>query len=99
MFTSIFRWRVGDALQSLADHAENGLVPVLRECPGFVAYYVVDAGDGEAVTICVFESRETELASREKALAYERTREGAAMPELLEIKAGEIVVSAYRAPD
>ena len=96
MFTSIFRWRVEGSLEDLAGKAEKGLVPVLRQCPGFIAYYVVDTGDGHAATICVFESRETELASRDKAAAWAKDNASAYLPEPPEITAGETLIAVTR---
>ena len=94
MFTSIFRWNVSGSVTDLADKAEQGLVPVLRDCPGFLAYYVVDIGDGQAATICVFESRETEMASRAKATEWAQQNAGAALPDPPQISAGETLVAA-----
>jgi len=96
MFTSIFRWRVEGSLQELADKAKSGLAPVLQQCPGFIAYYVVDLGDGEAATICVFESRETELASRAKAADWAKQNAGDALSEPPQISAGETLVAVSR---
>ena len=96
MFTSIFRWRVDGSLEDLAALAEKGLVPILKGCPGFIAYCVVDTGDGHAATICVFESRETELASRDKAAAWAKENAGAYLPDAPEITAGETLVVATR---
>jgi hypothetical protein len=40
MYASIRRYLVEGAIQELARRAEEGLVPIFQENPGFVAYYV-----------------------------------------------------------
>jgi hypothetical protein len=45
----------------------EGFVPIIRETPGFVAYYDVDAGDGVMVSISVFEHKEAEEESTFRA--------------------------------
>jgi hypothetical protein len=45
----------------------EGFVPIIRDIPGFVAYYDVDAGDGVMVSISVFEHKEAEEESTFKA--------------------------------
>ena len=42
-------------------------VPIIREMPGFVGYYDVDAADGVMVSISVFEHKEAEEESTFKA--------------------------------
>ena len=46
---------------------KEGFVPIIREIPGFVAYYDVDAGDGVMVSISVFEHKEAEEESTFRA--------------------------------
>ena len=48
--------------------ANRGLVPILGGTPGFIAYYIVDGGDGKLGSISVFE---------ERAAAEESTRRAA----------------------
>jgi hypothetical protein len=38
----------------VAKVAQEGFVPIISEMPGFVAHYLVDAGDGVMVTTSVF---------------------------------------------
>jgi hypothetical protein len=42
-------------------------VPIISEMPGFVAYYLVDAGDGVQVGISVFEHKDAEEQSTFRA--------------------------------
>jgi hypothetical protein len=46
---------------------EEHFLPDISGLPGFVAYYAVDCGDGDIVTISVFESPESEQRSMRMA--------------------------------
>lgn len=48
--------RVGEAARDVQD----GLGPLLSQAPGFLAYYVLDAGSNNVVAISIFESKEAE---------------------------------------
>jgi Antibiotic biosynthesis monooxygenase len=45
--------RVGEATRDV----QGGLGPIISEVPGFVAYYVLDAGNNTVVAISIFENR------------------------------------------
>ena len=59
--------------EGVTDPSEAGritretFVPIIREMPGFVAYFDVDAGDGVMISISVFEHKEAEEESTFKA--------------------------------
>ena len=46
---------------------EEGFIPIISEMPEFVAYYMVDAGDGVVVSTSVFEHKEAEEESNWRA--------------------------------
>jgi hypothetical protein len=70
--------------------------PQLEEMPGFVAYEVVDCGDGTVSTFTVCRDRET--ADRSLDLAAEFVRDDLADIEIerLEALGGEVMVSRAR---
>lgn len=49
---------------------EQGLVPFLRKEPGFVEMYIVLVGEGEGVSISIFESREDAEDGNRKSLEW-----------------------------
>jgi hypothetical protein len=59
--------------EGVTDPSEAGritretFVPIVREIPGFVGYYDVDAGAGVMLSISVFEHKEAEEESTFKA--------------------------------
>jgi hypothetical protein len=53
MYTAIRTYTTSDSAE-LAKRVQEEFVPMMRDVPGFVGYYVVDAGDGRiaSITVC-----------------------------------------------
>ena len=53
MYAAISTYEVTD-LDEMAELVKDGFLPIVESVPGFVAYYLVDAGEGLAtsITIC-----------------------------------------------
>ena len=66
-------------------------VPVIREMPGFVGYYDVDAGDGVMVSISVFEHKEAEEQSTFKARDFVAKDLEPLLPNPPQVTAGEVL--------
>jgi hypothetical protein len=47
----------------VAQLVDEGFIPIISEMPGFVAYYMADAGDGVIVSSSVFEHKDVEEQS------------------------------------
>jgi len=75
--------------------AREGFVPIISEMPGFVAYYLVDAGDGVMVSSSVFEHKDAEEQSTFVAGEFVAEHLAPLMPNPPRITAGEVV--AYKA--
>ena len=90
MYASIRQYRT-DNVEEVARRAQDGFVPIVREVPGFSAYYIVDGGDGAFTTITIAEDKAGVEESVDKA--GEWVRENAA--ELVEgsptVSNGEVV--------
>ena len=56
MYAAIRTYQTIDAGE-VTRRANRGFVPILRGTPGFIAYYIVDGGDGRLASISVFEER------------------------------------------
>ena len=57
MYVVIRKFNKMRELDEVARRAEAGVGPLLREAPGFKAYYVCDGGHGVGFSVTVFESR------------------------------------------
>jgi hypothetical protein len=73
---------------------KEGFVPLVREVPGFVAYYWIDAGNGTMVSTSVFEDRAGAEASIERAADFVREKLASLVPNPPQVTAGEVVASA-----
>jgi hypothetical protein len=97
MYASIRRYGgVTGSVKDLAQKAESGLVPIFKKNPGFVAYYVVDGGDGHLASVSVFDSAEAAHNSNEQAAAWVKDNVSQFMPEAPQITHGQVLVSAKR---
>ncbi len=69
MFAAIRTYGMTD-IEELSELVKDGFLPIVESVPGFVAYYVVDAGDGVAssITICEDKAGVDESTSREAAV-------------------------------
>ncbi len=80
-------------VRHVARRAQTGVGELLRHCPGFRAYYVLEAGEGVACSITIFDDRETARVAHEKAMSFIR----ASMVDLIDgepqITEGEVLVS------
>ncbi len=68
MYASVRRYEIDPAsLDELKGWVEEGFVPIVSGVPGFVAYYIVSAGEGEVVAINVFEDQASAEESTRRA--------------------------------
>jgi heme-degrading monooxygenase HmoA len=74
---------------------EKGLVPILREVPGFRGYYAIRCGERAGVSVTLFASKEAARAGQERGIAWVRANlaelYGGHPPETM---AGEVIVTA-----
>ncbi|WP_416981085.1 hypothetical protein [Streptomyces sp. T028] len=73
---------------------DEGFVPLMREVPGFVAYYWLDAGDGVMVSTSVFQDRAGAEESIARAADFVRDHLAALLPNPPQVTAGEVVAHA-----
>ena len=69
MYGVIRRYRLAEGAQiaDLMQRVQRGFVPILAQVPGFVAYHVVDLGDGGLVSVSVFEGQDAAEDSTRRA--------------------------------
>jgi hypothetical protein len=91
MYVAVRRYEGVTDPQRVAKLGEEGFVPIISELPGFVAHYLVDAGDGVMVGISVFEHKEAEEESTFVAGEFVEEHLLPLMPNRPQITAGEVV--------
>jgi heme-degrading monooxygenase HmoA len=68
MFTTIRKYHVKHgSTKELARRLQDGLVPLLRQMPGFKGYYLLDGGPDVFISIRMFESADEAFAANESA--------------------------------
>jgi hypothetical protein len=95
MYAAVRRFEGVSDSQKVAQVAEEGFLPIVSEMPGFVAYYLVDAGDGVTVSTSVFEHKDAEEQSTFRAGKFVAEHLAPLMPNPPQVTAGEVV--AYKA--
>jgi hypothetical protein len=73
---------------------QEEFVRILREVPGFVAYYWVDAGDGVMLSTSVFQDEAGEEESTSRAAEYVRANLESLLPNPPQVTAGHVVASS-----
>jgi hypothetical protein len=91
MYVAVRRYEGVSDPQKVAKLGEEGFVPIISELPGFVAHYLVDAGDGVMVGISVFEHKDAEEESTFVAGAFVAEHLEPLLPNRPQITAGEVV--------
>jgi hypothetical protein len=71
----------------------EGFIPIISEMPGFVAYYLVDAGDGVIVSTSVFEHKDAEEQSTFRAGEFVAEHLAPLLPNPPQVTAGEVEAS------
>jgi hypothetical protein len=79
--------------QKVGQVAKEGFVPIISEMPGFVAWYMVDAGDGVLVTTSVFEHKDAEEQSTFMAGEFIAEHLRPLFPNPPQVTAGEVIAS------
>lgn len=97
MFTTIRQYRGDpDQVAEMAHVADEKFADRLAEQEGFVAYEMVDAGDGIVFTITVFSDREMAERSNELAADFIRTSLQGYTLERTSAHTGEVIVNRAR---
>ncbi|MEU9987001.1 hypothetical protein AB0E10_09380 [Streptomyces sp. NPDC048045] len=72
---------------------DEGFVTLLRQVPGFVAYYWVDAGGGVMVSMSVFEDQAGADESVKRAADFVRDHLESLLPNPPQVSAGQVVAA------
>ena len=93
MYATIRRYEdVTDPVEA-GRRVSEGFVPLVRQIPGFVAYYWIDAGDGTMASTSVFEDRAGADASTERAASWVQENIASLLPNPPLMTSGEVVAA------
>ncbi len=95
MYGAIRTYRVTD-VGELTTAVRDEFIPLVRDIPGFVAYYVVDSGGGTVSSITICEDKAGVDASTARAKDWVQERLSSLIESGPEIKTGEIVADHAR---
>ncbi len=93
MYASIRRYEVRHGAEAeVVQRANEGFVPIISEASGFVAYYIVDAGNGVLATVSIFQDQAGLEESNAIAAEWVEEHLASLVPDPPEITAGEVKV-------
>jgi hypothetical protein len=95
MYAAIRKYRVTDAAE-IARRVKDEFVPTVQDVPGFIAYYVVDPGDGRLASVTVCEDKTGVDESTTRAADWVKERLASLIESGPEITAGEVTVEHSR---
>ncbi len=96
MYAAIRRYHTDlDSVDEIARRVNEEFVDMISDMPGFVAYFVIDAGQGEIGSVSVFEDQESAEESNSRAEEWVRQNLSDLLPTPPDFAPGEVV--AYRA--
>ena len=93
MYAAVRRYEGVTDPKEVARQVEEHFLPMIREMPGFVAYYWVDAGDGVMDSISIFEHQAAEEESSWRAGQFVAQHIARLSPNPPQVTAGDVVVA------
>jgi hypothetical protein len=78
--------------EELAGRVKDGVIPIVSDVPGFMAYYVVYAGDDTVTAISIFNNVEAAEESNRRALAWIDQNLGPLLAGPVSAVAGPVIV-------
>ena len=92
MYASIRRYKVSPgAAAEIAQRVNQGFVPIISKALGFIAYYLVDAGNDVVATVSVFQDQAGAEESNRMAADWVK-KNIASLLSAPEITAGAVTV-------
>ncbi len=93
MYMSVRRYTTSGPTNMIARIVTQGFVPIISDAPGFIAFYVVDGGDGSLASVSIFADQAGAEASSRLAAGYVAENLANRLT-LQETVAGEVIVEA-----
>jgi hypothetical protein len=92
MYVSIRRYGLltREPVEKVLQGVREGFLPIIRDQPGFLAYYVLNSGDGTLTSISIFEHRAGAEKSNRMAEDWVGKNMTNTLPTSPEIIVGEV---------
>ncbi len=92
MYVAIRRYQLEDpgSVGEVLRRATEGFIPIIKDAPGFLAYYAVDGGGGTIASVSIFEHRAGAEESNRMAADWVRENLTSMFPNPPEIIEGEV---------
>jgi hypothetical protein len=97
VFTTIRKYTVrrGSA-KRLAQRVRDGLVPLMRQTPGFRGYYLLDGGPDVLINIIMFDSADEAFAFNQTAANWVRSNVMEFAKGLPEVMVGDALIAEVK---
>jgi hypothetical protein len=93
MYAAVRRYEGVTDPAEVARLVKEGFMPLVREVPGFVAFYWVDAGNRVVVSTSIFQDQAGAEESTVRASNFVRDNLASLLPHPPQVMAGEVVAS------
>ena len=90
MYGAIRQYQVAGSVDEVVRGINEGFLPLIKEAPGFHAYYALDAGGGRLATVSVFEDRAGAEESTRMAADWAGRNMASFLPNPPEVVQGEV---------
>jgi hypothetical protein len=91
MYATVRRYDGVTDIHEATRRVNEGFIQIVSEIPGFVAYYLIDAGGGVLTSVSIFQDRASAEQSNARASDYVRKNLASVLPNPPQITAGEVV--------
>jgi hypothetical protein len=92
MFAVVRRYAANPRATEVAQRVGEGLVPVLRDLPGYRAYYVFVGDDGRPVSVSVVAGRADAVLANRRVRDWVAANMADLLPDPPEVTMGEVLV-------
>lgn len=93
MYSSIrFATAKPGLIPQVVQQLEAGFVPIIREVPGFMAYYLVNLGDDRLATVSLYESQAGVIEADARAREWFPKNLAPLMTSGMEMMGGEVLI-------
>ena len=97
MYANMRRYKMDPAsVDELKRRVEEGFISIVGDVPGFLAYYFVRAGEGEIVSINIFEDQAGAEKSAGEAADWMEENFPFLVPAGPEITSGEVIMHVHK---